>query len=110
MPLESNNNNSNKRKMEGGSFEEKVSIVLNDLAGFSDFCIKPHKVSHCPVQDCKVGKFIIKLDFLLKRQRSLDKATFIDLCNDYPEPSKTMFDCSLRKKYCLKYFSRLSEK
>ena len=85
--------------MEGGSFEEKVSIVLNDLAGFSDFCTELQKVSHSPVQDCKVDEFIIKLDFLLKRQRGLDKTTFIDLCNDYPEVFKTMFYCSLRKKY-----------
>ena len=85
--------------MEGGSFKEKVSIVLNDLAGFSDFCTELQKVSHSPVQDCKVDEFIIKLDFLLKRQRGLDKTTFIDLCNDYPEVFKTMFYCSLRKKY-----------
>ena len=98
MPLENKNNNNNKRKMEGGSFEEEVSIVLNDLAGFSDFCTELHKVSDCPVQDCKVGEFIIKLDFLLKWHRGLDKTAFIDLCNDYPEAFKTMFDCSLRKK------------
>ena len=61
MSLENKNNNNNKRKFEGGSFEEKVSIVLNDLAGFSDFCTELHKVSHCPVQDCKVGEFIINL-------------------------------------------------
>ena len=98
MPLENKNKNNNKRKMEGGSFEEKVSIVLNDLAGFSDFCTELHKVSDCPVQDCKVGEFIIKLDFLLKWHRGLDKTAFSDLCNDYPEAFKTMFDCSLRKK------------
>ena len=63
MPLENKNNNNNKRKMEGGSFEEKVSIVLNDVAGFSDFCTELYKVSDFPVQDCNVGEFIIKLDF-----------------------------------------------
>ena len=98
MPLENKNNNNNKRKMEDSSLEEKVSIVLNDLVGFSDFCTELHKVSDCPVQDCKVGEFIIKLDFLLKWHRGLVKTAFIDLCNDYPEAFKTMFDCSLRKK------------
>lgn len=81
--------------MEGGSFEEKVSVVLNNLAGFSDFCTELHTVSHCPVQYCKVSEFIIKFVIYY---RSLDKITFIDLCNNYPEAFKTMFDWSLRKK------------
>ena len=71
--------------MEGGSFEEKVSVVLNKLAGFSDFCTELHTVSHCPVQYCKVSEFIIKFVIYY---RSLDKITFIDLCNNYPEALK----------------------
>lgn len=75
--------------MEGGSSEEKVSVVFKDLAGFSDFCTELHTVSHCPVQYCKVSEFIIKFVIYC---RSLGKITFIDLCNNYPEAFKTMLD------------------
>ena len=98
--------------MEDVSFEKKVSTVLNDLVGFSNFCTELHRLSRCSLDECKVGEFDIKLDFFLRQQKSADRTRefFIDHCNDYPEAFKTMCSCSLRKKYYLLHFSRLLEK
>ena len=58
-----NNNQNNKHKIEDTSFQEKLSIDLNDLIGFSKFFIKIHEFSCCDLDVCEIGEFVDKFDF-----------------------------------------------
>ena len=107
-----NNNNSNRNnkcKMEDTSFQEKVSIVFNDLIGFSKFYTKIHELSCCDLEVCEIGEFVDKLDFFLRQQKTVDKTQdfFIDHYNVFPKPFETMFQLSLKKNYYIEYFSSL---
>ena len=88
---------SSKRKMENGTFEEKLSAVLNNFWFFSNFFTQLHTVSRCLLEDCNVGKFATELARSLK-EKPYEKTTFVDLCSSYLEAFQTMLACSTQDK------------
>ena len=99
-----------KRRIEDASFGKKVSVTLNDLKSFSGFSAELHDLSRYEAETCKVGEFSAEVASLPKRNPSMvEKTTFDDLCNKYPDAFQTMFSCSQRKQYYLNYLASQAE-
>ena len=62
--------------MEDISFQEKVSIVLNYLIGFSTFWTKVHELLYCELEVCEIGEFFDKFNFFKEKKRLLIKQIF----------------------------------
>ena len=62
--------------MEDISFQEKVSIVLNYLIGFSTFWTKIHELLYCELEVCEIGEFFDKFNFFKEKKRLLIKQIF----------------------------------
>lgn len=62
--------------MEDISFQEKISIVLNYLTGFSTFWTKIHALLCCDLEVCEIGEFFGKFNFFKEKKRLLIKQRF----------------------------------
>lgn len=62
--------------MEDISFQERVSIVLNYLIGFSTFWTKIHELLYCELEVCEIGEFFDKFNFFKEKKRLLIKQIF----------------------------------
>ena len=89
------------------SFDEKVSICLEDINEFMDSVKKVH-VSKCNLDQCDIGMFSDELYSYvhLKRQSPrLIKVFFLHLCEKYPQGFNDCFLAAKNKDFMITFFT-----
>ena len=95
------------------SFDEKVSICLENINEFADLMKKVHDLSKCILDHCEIGMFSDDLrSYVNSRRRSsrLVKKNFLCLCEKYSQGFEDCFMVVKNEDSMIYFFSKVNKR
>ena len=88
------------------TFEEKISILLEDLPSFSLSCKEIHDASGCDLEPCIIKCFCDEVFLFTKEKNNphLEKGFLLEIFKKWLMPYDEIFTVVRYKKFCLDYF------
>ena len=90
------------------TFEEKISILLEDFPSFTLSWEEIHDASGCDLEPCIVKSFCDELFLFAKEKNNphLEKGFLLDIFRKWPMPYDEIFTAVRYNKFCLDYFEK----